>query len=72
VKPEIVLPPRTDLTGRGKPVAARVMGRGLDAYERLKSRLLVEVTPPADDRFYRVPAGLEAFPPGRGARRSAR
>jgi hypothetical protein len=64
VKPEIVLPPRTDLTGRGKRVAARVMGRGLDAYERLKSRLLVEVTPPADDRFYRVPAGLEAFPPG--------
>jgi hypothetical protein len=35
-----VLPPRTDLTSRPKLVAAKVMGRGLDLYERLKSRLL--------------------------------
>jgi hypothetical protein len=59
-----VLPPRTDLRVRRKRVAAKVMVRGLDLYERLKSRLLVEVTPPADDPFYRVPENLEALCPG--------
>jgi hypothetical protein len=59
-----VLPPRTDLRSRRKRVAARVMVRGLDLGERLMSRMLVEVPPPADDPFYRVPENLEAFCPG--------
>ncbi len=59
-----VLPPRTDLRSRRKRVAARVMVRGLDLAERLMSRMLVEVTPPADDPFYRVSENLEAFCPG--------
>jgi hypothetical protein len=60
-----VLPPRTDLTSRHKRVAAKVMARGLDFSERLKSRLLVEVPLPADDPFYRAPPeNLEAFRPG--------
>src|SRR5437016_1789447 len=59
-----VLPPRTDLRSRRKRVAARVMVRGLDLGERLMSRMLAEVTPPADDPFYRVPENLEAFCPG--------
>ena len=40
------------------------MVRGLEFYERLKSRVLVDVTPPGDDPFYRVPGNLEAFRPG--------
>jgi hypothetical protein len=40
------------------------MVRGLEFYERLKSRVLVDVTPPGDDAFYRVPGNLEAFRPG--------
>jgi hypothetical protein len=59
-----VLPPRTDLRSRRKRVAARVMVRGLDLAERLLSRMLVDVTFPADDPFYRVPENLEAFCPG--------
>jgi len=59
-----VLPPRTDLRSRRKRVAAKVMVRGLDLAERLMSRMLVEVTPPADDPFYRVSENLEAFCPG--------
>jgi hypothetical protein len=46
-----VLPPRTDLRSRRRRVAARVMVRGLDLAERLMSRMLVEVTPRADDPF---------------------
>ena len=67
----VALPPRTDLTSRRKRVAARVMVRGLGLYERLTSRLLVDVTAPADDPFYRQPENLGRAPPGRGARRSA-
>ena len=59
-----VLPPRTDLRSRRKRVAAGAMVRGLGILERLMSRMLVEVTPPADDPFYRVPENLEAFYPG--------
>jgi hypothetical protein len=40
------------------------MLRGLDLAERLTSRMLVEVTPPAGDPFYRQPDDLEAFCPG--------
>jgi len=40
------------------------MVRGLDLAERLMSRMLVEVTPPADDPFYRVSENLEPFCPG--------
>ena len=39
-----VVPPRTDLRTRRERVAAQVMVRGLDLYERLSSRLLVDVT----------------------------
>src|SRR5439155_473381 len=60
-----VVPPRTDLTSRRKRVAAKVMVRGFDVYERLKSRVLVDVPSPADDPFYRVPENLEAFRPGK-------
>src|SRR5260370_1101012 len=59
-----VLPPRTDLRSRRKRVVARVMVRGLDLAERLMSQMLVEVTPPADDPFYRVSENLEALCPG--------
>jgi len=59
-----VLPPRTDLRTRRERLAARAMVRGLDVLGRLRSRLLVDVTPPGDDPFYRVPGGLEAFRPG--------
>jgi hypothetical protein len=45
-------------------MAARVIVRGLDAYERLKSWVLVDATRPGDDPFYRVPGNLEAFRPG--------
>ena len=54
-----VLPSRTDLRTRRELVAARVMVRGLDLYERLKSRVLVDVTPPGEDPFYRVPEKLD-------------
>jgi Secretory lipase len=58
-----VLPPRTDLRSPPKRVAARVMVRGLGLAERVMSRM-AEVTPPADDPFYRVPEKLEACRPG--------
>jgi pimeloyl-ACP methyl ester carboxylesterase len=61
---QAVLPPRTDLRTRRERVAARVMVRGLDLYERLTSRVLVDVTCPGEDPFYRVPEKLEAFRPG--------
>jgi hypothetical protein len=59
-----VLPPRTDLRTRRKRVAAKAAVHAEDLYERVKSRVLVEVTPPRDDLFYRAPENLEAFPPG--------
>ena len=59
-----VLPPRTDLRTRRKRVAAKAAIHAEDLYERLKSRVLVEVTSPAVDCFYRVPGSLEAFRPG--------
>jgi hypothetical protein len=40
------------------------MARGLDLLQRLESRMVVDVTPPADDRFYRLPENLESFRPG--------
>src|SRR5436305_2942489 len=58
------LPARTDLTSRRKRMAAHVMVRGLDLAERAISRMLVEVTPPAEDPFYRVPENLEEISPG--------
>src|SRR3954464_7897994 len=58
------VPPRTDLGTRRKRSAARAMVRGLDLYERLSSRMLVEVTPPGDDPFYCVPETVGAFRPG--------
>lgn len=59
-----IVPPRTDLRTRRERVAARVMLRGLDLYERLKSRMLVDVARPDEDPFYRVPVNLDAFRPG--------
>jgi hypothetical protein len=58
------LPPRTDLRTRRERVAALVMVRGLDLYERLKSRVLVDVTRPGEDPFYRVPEKLDSSRPG--------
>jgi hypothetical protein len=55
---------RTDLTSRRKRVVARAILRGMDLYERLTSRLLVRVTDPADDPFYRQPEGVDALLPG--------
>jgi hypothetical protein len=55
---------RTDLTSRRKRVVAKAMLRGLDLYERLTSRVLVDVTCPGEDPFYRVPEKLDAFRPG--------
>ncbi len=63
------LPPRTDLTTRRKRVVAKAAVQAEDIYERLKSRVLVEVTPPKDDPFYRAPDQLEAFRPGEVERR---
>ncbi len=40
------------------------MLHGLDLYERLTSRLLVSVTAPVDDPFYRQPEDLDALSPG--------
>ena len=60
----VELPLRTDLTSRRERVAARVMVRGLALFERLTSRILVDVPSPADEPFYRVPENLEAFNPG--------
>jgi hypothetical protein len=40
------------------------MVRGLGLSERLKSRVLVDVTPPGEDPFSRVPEKLDAFRPG--------
>src|SRR5258708_630031 len=59
-----VPPSRTDLRTRRELVTARVMVRGLELYERLKSRVLVGVTRPGEDPFYRVPEKLDAFRPG--------
>jgi Secretory lipase len=55
---------RTDLTSRRNRVVAKAMLRGLDLYERLTSRLLVSMTAPADDLFYRQPEDLDALCPG--------
>jgi hypothetical protein len=55
---------RTDLTSRRKQVIAKAMLRGLDLFERLTARLLVSVTTPADDPFYRQPDDLDVFRPG--------
>lgn len=59
-----VLPTRTDLTSRRRRAAANAAVRGEHLYERLKSRLLLPVTPPTEDPFYRVRENLAAFPPG--------
>ena len=59
-----VLPPRTDLRTRRERLSARAMARGLDLYERLKSRVLVDVTRPGEDPFYRAPEKLDASRPG--------
>jgi hypothetical protein len=55
---------RTDLTSRRKRVVANATLRGLEIHERLTSRLLVSVTAPADDPFYRQPEDLDALRPG--------
>lgn len=51
---------RTDLAGWRTRVLAKAIFRGMDLYERLTSRLLVSVTPPAEDRFSCQPDGLDA------------
>jgi len=59
-----VLPPRTDLRTRRERVVARALLQGLDLYERLKSRTLVDVTHPSEDPFYCEPEDVDAFRPG--------
>ena len=59
-----MLPARTDLTNRRKRIAARAMLRGLDGYERLRSRVLVDVPSPADDPFYSEPENIDDFQSG--------
>jgi hypothetical protein len=55
---------RTDLTSRRKRVVARAVFRGMDLYDRLTSRLLVSVTDPGDDPFYRQSEELDGLRPG--------
>jgi hypothetical protein len=50
-----VLPPRTELRTRRKRVTVTAAVHAENLYERLKSTVLVEVTPPTDDPFHRVP-----------------
>jgi hypothetical protein len=45
-------------------VTAKAAVQAEDLYERLKSRVLVEITHPRVDPFYRAPENLEAFSPG--------
>jgi hypothetical protein len=45
-------------------VVAKAAIHAEDLYERLKSRVLVEVIPPADDLLYRVPENLGPLRPG--------
>jgi Secretory lipase len=52
------------VTSRRKRLVAKAVFRGMDLYERLNSRLLVRVTAPADDLFYRQPEDLDALRPG--------
>ena len=59
-----VLPPRTDLRTRREQTAARAMRGALTLLERLKSWIAVDVTPPGDDRFYRVAGDLASRRPG--------
>jgi len=59
-----VLPPRTDLATRRKRVAAKAAVQAENLHERLKSRVLLDVTPPTDDPFYGAPGNLQAFRPG--------
>lgn len=58
------LPPRTDLTTRRKRVAATSAVHVEGLYERLKSRVLADITPPQDDPFSTAPDKLEACRPG--------
>lgn len=53
-----------DLRARRERVAAHAMGRGLDLYERLASRVLADVTHPDEDAFYRAPQKLDTLRPG--------
>ena len=52
------------MTSRRKRLVAKAVFHGMDLYERLNSRLLVSVTAPADDPFYRQPERLDTLRPG--------
>ena len=54
----------SDLRRRRERVTAGVMVRGLGLYEGLLSRLLIDITAPADDPFYRATEDLDRFHPG--------
>lgn len=58
------LPPRNDLGTRPKRLAVGGAVRGVGFYERLKSRVLIEIELPTDDLFYRPPEHLDTFAPG--------
>ena len=59
-----VLPARTDLTSRSKRLATELAVRGEHLYEWLKRRLLLPVTPPAEDPFHRTPEDQRVARPG--------
>jgi pimeloyl-ACP methyl ester carboxylesterase len=66
--PEVVapraVPKRVDLPSRSTRTAAPILLGVLHLYDRLKDRVLVEVTPPGDDRFYDQPGDLDSYAPG--------
>jgi hypothetical protein len=59
-----VLPPRTDLTSRRKRAIATALRHGVHLSERIRVRLLPEVTHPMDDSFYASPENIDAVRPG--------
>lgn len=58
------MPKRVDITSRSKRAASVVLLALLRVYERLKARLLADVTHPRDDPFYDQPDNLGSYPLG--------
>jgi Secretory lipase len=58
------MPKRADLTKRWQRSAAAVLLGILGIYERLKARVVADITSPAEDHFYDQPDDLGSFAPG--------
>ena len=58
------MPTRTDLTKRRQRLAAALLRGILRSYERLRSRVVADITSPAADPFYDQPRDLGSFTPG--------